>query len=222
MRLSGLVIATILLVSATLVLAQHTSGGGSSSGGSSHGGYSGGSSASSASSHTPSASGSHVGSTGAASSHLSSPSKSPSIKANASPEEKSSRSFLHPFRKPKPVATAAFKRPPSCLKGPCPVCPPGESRNGTGACGPPVVANNMCRAGQSWNGFACGTQYWFNDCRAFADQLAAQERQQRGRNDPGQSLRHQLLQNQYEQCMKRFGLRPFGYAFNDALPLDIP
>jgi len=85
-----------------------------------------------------------------------------------------------------------------------------------------VVANNMCRAGQSWNGFACGTQYWFNDCRALADQLAAQERQMRGQNDPGQSLRHQLLQNQYEQCLKRFSLLPFGYAFNDARLLDVP
>jgi len=219
MRLSGLVIAAILLVSATL-LAQHSSGGGSSSGGSSHGGYSGGSSASSASSHTSSASASHVGSTGAAASHLSSSSKSPSIKANAAPEKKSSRSFLHPFRKP--VQSAEFKRPAPCRKGPCPICPPGESRNGNGACGPPVVASNVCRAGQTWNGFACGTQYWFNDCRALADQLAAQERQMRGQNDPGQSLRHQLLQNQYEQCLKRFSLRPFGYAFNDALPLDIP
>jgi len=85
-----------------------------------------------------------------------------------------------------------------------------------------VVASNVCRSGQSWNGFACGTQYWFNDCRALADQLAAQERQMRGQNDPGQSLRHQLLQNQYEQCLKRFSLLPFGYAFNDARPLDVP
>jgi len=218
-RLSNLVIAAILLVSATL-LAQHSSGGGSSSGGSSHGGYSGGSSASSASSHTSSASASHVGSTGASASHTASFPKSSTAKASAAPEKKSSRSFLHPFRKP--VQRTEFKRPAPCLKGRCPVCPPGESRNGTGTCGPPVVASNLCRAGQSWNGFACGTQYWFNDCRALADQLAVQERRMRVHNDPGDSLRHQLLQNQYEQCLKRFSLQPFGYAFNDARLLDIP
>jgi hypothetical protein len=221
MRLSGLVIATILLVSAAL-LAQHSSGGGSSSGGSSHGGYSGGSSASSASSHTSIASASHIGSTSAASRQPSSFSKSPPANEKASPEKKNSRSFLHPFRKPQPVQSAGFNRPAPCLKGKCPVCPPGESRRGTGACGPPVVANNMCRPGQSWNGFACGTQYWVSDCRTLADQLAAQERQMRGQNNPGQSLRHQLLQNQYEQCLKRYSFQPFGYAFNDARLLDIP
>ncbi len=150
--------------------------------------------------------------------------KSPaSVKPSLKPEKKSFVSFLrHPFKKSKPVATARFKRPP-CRKEPCAVCPPGESRNGRGACGPSVVAGNVCQGGQSWNGFACGTQYWFNDCRDLANQLAAQERQMRGQNDPGQSLRHQLLQNQYEQCLRHFSLEPFGgYAFNDVQLLDVP
>ncbi len=215
MRLSGLVIATILLVSATLVLAQHASGGGSSSGGSSHSGYSGGgSSASSTSSHTFNASASHVGSTGASASHTASFPKSSTAKASAAPEKKSSRSVLHPFRKP--VQTAEFKRPAPCLKGRCPVCPPGESRNGTGAC---VPANNVCATGQSWNGLTCSAQYWYNDCADLAGQLAAYRRQMRGRNDPGQALFYRLLQQQYESCMARYGSRMLSDAFLfDTLP----
>lgn len=205
MRLSGLVIAAILLASVTL-LAQHSSGGGSSSGGSSHGGYSGGgSSASSASGHTSSASASHIVSTSAASRQPSSFSKSPPANEKASPEKKNSRSFLHPFRKPQPVQSVGSKRPAPCLKGKCPVCPPGGSRNGTGACGLSVVANNMCRGGQSWNGFACSTQYWFNDCSALANQLAAQQRRMRGQSDPGQALVYRLLRQQYESCLARYG-----------------
>ena len=216
MRLSRLVVAAVLLVSATL-LGQHTSGaGGSSSGGSSsgasHSSYSGGSS-SSASSHNSSSSASHVASTGAAASRL-----SPSTKENAAPEKKGFFSSLrHPFRKP--VRRAEFRRPVRCLKEPCAVCPPGKSSNGKGAC---VLASNVCPTGQFWNGFACGTQYWFNDCRALADQLAAERQQIRGRNDPGQSLRHRRLQEQYEDCLMRSRL-PFGaYAFNDARLLDTP
>jgi hypothetical protein len=233
MRLSGLVVAAILLVSATLS-AQHTSGtGGSSSGssssssssshesassssasssgssnsGASHGSYSGGSSSSGSSSgshssgssssasshgsaggssatssHNSSSSASHLASTGAAS-HPSvqplrstgehavrepktpveigkrnpSPStKLPTPKATAPPEKKRFFSFLrHPFRKPEPVQTAKFKRPVPCRKGPCPVCPPGESRNGKGVC-VAVVASNQCQPGESWNVGASG------------------------------------------------------------------
>ncbi len=215
MRLSGLVIATILWVSASL-LAQHSSAGGSSSGGSSHGGYSGGSSVSSASSHTSSASASHVGITSATSRQPSSFSKSPPANGKPSPEKKSSRSFLHLFRKPQPVQSAGLKRPTPCLKGKCPVCPPGEARGGSGAC---VVANNMCAAGQSWNGFACSTQYWFNDCSALASQLAAQQRRMRGQSDPGQALMYRLLRQQYESCLARYGSHTFSDAFLfDTLP----
>jgi len=224
MRLSGLVVAAVLFAPAAL-LAQHSSGGsGSSSGGSSsgasHSSYSGGSSssASSAGSHSSSSSASHIASTGAAASRLSPSAKLPSTKENAAPEKKGFFSSLrHPFRKP--VRRAEFRRPVRCLKEPCAVCPPGKSSNGKGAC---VLASNGCPTGQFWNGFACGTQYWFNDCRALADQLAAERQQIRGRNDPGQSLRHRRLQGQYEDCLMRSRL-PFGaYAFNDARLLDTP
>ena len=82
-------------------------------------------------------------------------SKLPPSQANAPPEKKSFFSRLrHPF-KPKPVKTAEFKRPPPCRKEPCAVCPPGESRNGKGACMAPVVAITQCQPGQTWNGGAC-------------------------------------------------------------------
>jgi hypothetical protein len=53
------------------------------------------------------------------------------------------------------------------------------------------------------------------------DQLAAQKQQMRGQ-DPGQSLRYQLLRNQYDECVRRFGLAPFSsaYAFNSPFRLD--
>lgn len=220
MRLSGLVVASILLVSATL-LAQHSSGAGGSSSGASHSSYSGGSNASvsSASSHNSSGSASHVASTGAGTSHPSPSTKLSSTKENAAPEKKSSRSFLHPFRKPKPVQSAEFKRPAPCLKGPCAVCPPGESRSGKGAC---MVASNVCSPGQSWNGFACGLPYRFNDCGALADQLAAQQRQMRGQSDAGQVLVYRLLRQQYESCLARPGSRSYGSASLFDTLLDTP
>jgi len=220
MRLSGLVIVSILSVSATL-LAQHTSSGtassasfsGSSSAGASHSSYSGGSgsSANSASSHNSTSSASHVGTAAAASS----PSKSTKLSAgnaNANQEKKAVRSFWHPFRKP--VQSAQFKRPVPCLKEPCPVCPPGESRRG-GAC---VVASNVCPSG--WNSFACSSQYLrFNDCRALMSQWVAQDQHMRGVNaDLGQGLVNQLLKDRYEQC-RLFGLPP--HVFDDARLADI-
>ena len=212
MRLSGLVVAAILFVSAAL-LAQHPSGASGSSTGGSHSSSSGGSSSSSsASSHNSRSSASHVAGTGVAASHLPSSSKLPSAKVNAMPEKQGFRSFLrHPFKRPSPVQTAEFKRPP-CRKEPCAVCPPGESRNGNGAC---VVASNVCSTGQFWNGLACGsTQYRFNDdCRALLDELAAQQRQMRGQNDPGQSLRYQSLRQQYEQCLERSRFHGYSSAF---------
>jgi hypothetical protein len=221
MRLSGLVVAAILLISATLP-AQHSSGaGGGSSSGGSHGSYSGGSSSggsvSSASSHAFSSSASHAGSASTVS--QSSSTKSPSSrlsssKENAAPEKQSSRSFFHPFRKAKPVQNAEFKTPVPCLKAPCGVCPRGQSRNG--AC---ALTSNACSAGQSWNGFSCGV---FNNCNMLAEQLVDQRRQMQSQSDYGQSLRYRLLQNQYDECMMRSRL-PFGaYAFNNALLFDTP
>jgi hypothetical protein len=142
-----------------------------------------------------------------------------STKENAAPEKKSSRSFLHPFRKPKPVQSAEFKRPAPCLKGPCAVCPPGESRSGKGAC---MLASNVCSSGQSWNGFACGLRYRFNDCTALADQLAAQQRQMRGQSDAGQVLVYRLLRQQYESCWARPGSRSYGSASLFDTLLDTP
>jgi hypothetical protein len=218
MRLSGLVFSAILLVSATL-FAQHTSAGGGSAsfGGSSgsaasHGSYSGGSSssASSASSHSSSSSSaSHLASTSATSPHSSPSSKLSSSKGNASPEKKSSRSSFHPFRKPKPVESAEFRRPVPCLRGPCTVCPPGESRSGKGAC---VVTTSVCPSAQSWNG-ACGFPYGFNDCSALAERLAAERRHMLGQSDPGQALLYRLLLQQYESCVARYGSHVYSSAF---------
>jgi hypothetical protein len=211
MRLSGLFVAAILLVSATL-LAQHSSGGGGASSGGSHGGYSGGSSssASSAGSHSFTGSGSHVASTGA-SSHQSSSSKSSFTKVNAAPEEKG-KSFWHPFRKP--VQSAELKRAAPCFRGSCAVCSRGQSRNGNGAC---VAASNVCSAGQY---YSCGG---YNDCGALAQQLSEQRRQMQSQSDFGQNLRYRRLQDQYEQCLRQFSSGRFGaYAFNDALLLDTP
>jgi len=223
MRLSGLVVAAILFVSATL-LAQHSSGAGGSSSGGSHSSSSGGSS-SSASSHISSSPVSHVAGTGAAASHLSPSSKLPSTKlpsakVNAAPEKQGFRSFLrHPFKKSAPVQTAEFKRRP-CRKEPCAVCPPGESSNG-GAC---ALPSNMCLTGQTWNGFACGgTRYRFNDdCRVLAEQLAEQQRQMRGQDDPGQSLRYQSLRQQYEQCLERSRFHGYSSASLFDAPLIGP
>jgi hypothetical protein len=58
----------------------------------------------------------------------------------------------------------------------------------------------------------------FHDCSSLARQLEAQRRQMRGRNDPGQSLIYQTLLSQYQQCMARYGLQPFGsFAFNERM-----
>jgi hypothetical protein len=213
MRLSGFVVPAILLVSVAL-LAQHSSGGGGSSSGGSHSSSGGSSSsASSASSHSFSGSASHVGSTSAPASHSSS-SKSPSTKANASAEKKSSRSFSHPFKKSKPVQSAEFKRPVPCLKGRCAGCPRGQSRNGYGAC---AVASNVCSSGQY---FSCGR---FGDCNALAQELAELKRQMQSQSDYGQSLRYRALQEQYEQCLRRFSSGRFGaYAFDNAFLFDTP
>jgi len=217
MRLSGLVVAAILFVSATL-LAQHSSGAGGSSSGGSHSSSSGGSS-SSASSHNSSSPASHVARTGTAASHSLPSAKLPSSTVSAAPEKKGFRAFLrHPFKKSVPVQTAEFKRRP-CRKEPCAVCPPGGSSNG-GAC---ALPSNVCSTGQVWNGFACGTQYRFNDdCRALLDQLVAQQQQMRGQNDPGQSLRYQSLRQQYEQCLERSRFHGYSSASLFDAPLIGP
>jgi hypothetical protein len=239
MRLSGIVIAVLVCFS-TILPAQHSSAAGgsssnvssasgsshSSSGSSgsisgssfSHAGRGGESGVSLGAGRTSSAGGSSgkAGSTavrsinGGANENGIAHHKSPS---SLKPEKKSFVTFLkHPFKKPKSVADN--KRPP-CRKEPCPVCPPGESRQGKGACGP-VFANNFCGAGQLWNGFTCG-QTWWEDCQALAHELAAERQQMQGQVDPFQSLRYQRLQEQYDQCRARFGGNPF-----NAILLDTP
>jgi hypothetical protein len=198
MRLSGLVVAAILLVSATLV-AQHSSGtggsssGGSSSGGSSHSSSSSGSYSSSGSSHLNSSSSSGrtdrgtAGSSGHGRSSNDSARPGSNVRTHVSessssvkPEKKSFFSFLR-HRKPTPKSSLKTEaRPPiRCKKGEnCMACAAGGYRNAAGKC---VLQAQVfsCSQGQVWNGFACGARYFMNDCSALAAQLAQQERQTR-------------------------------------------
>ncbi len=188
MRLSGLVVAALLFVSATL-LAQHSSGGGgSSSGGSSHGSSSSGISSSSGSSHVSS---SHVSSPGGSgSSHgsgrVSSSARAgsnarthtPKSSSSAKPEKKGFFSFLrHRKPAPKPSLEAEANRPVRCKKGENCTCLAGGTRNAAGTCF--SQAQVLCSAGLVWNGFGCGARYFVNDCSALAARLAQQERQMR-------------------------------------------
>jgi hypothetical protein len=213
MRLSGLAVAAVLVVS-TFLFAQHSSGG--SSGGGGHA-ASGGSSASYSAPSMSSAS--HVGGTSTmAHSSPSSSSKTVSSK-DASVEQRSSRSFFHPFRKPVPVKPAEFSTRVVCLKAPCAVCPSGQARGWKGGC---YTQANACQAGQSWNGFTCGVQGFLDDCTNLAQELARQKQLMRSQNDYGQGLRYQWLMNRYQQCLMH-SRSAFGpYALNRALLLDTP
>ena len=227
MRLSGLVIAVILICSTTL-LAQHSSGGGgSSSGGSSHSSSSSsGSFSSSGSSHVSSVGGSHSGGASSSTRGGSAPhdsAKNDSAKklnvrargpesASLKAEKKGLFSFLrHHKAAPNRSLEAATKQFFRCKKGENCTCIGRGSRNH--ACGSPVQSS--CLAGQTWNGLGCGTPYWLNNCRALAQQLEAERLEMQGQVDPGQDLRYQRLQEQYDQCMRRFGADPFSaYLFD--------
>jgi len=228
MRLSGLVIAVILICSTTL-LAQHSSGGGgSSSGGSSHSSSSSsGSFSSSGSSHVSSVGGSHSGGASSSTRGGSAPhdsAKNDSAKnglnvrargpesASLKAEKKGLFSFLrHHKAAPNRSLEAATKQFFRCKKGENCTCFGRGSRNH--ACGSPVQSS--CLAGQTWNGLGCGTPYWLNNCRALAQQLEAERLEMQGQVDPGQDLRYQRLQEQYDQCMRRFGADPFSaYLFD--------
>jgi hypothetical protein len=239
MRLSSLVIAAVLVCSLSL-FAQHSAGGGGSfSGGHSGGGFSsgggssssshsgsvGGSSSSSRSSGGVSSSSGRGGSGGTGSSHTSSglsfsarPSGSvrspertglnirPNLlmprgneKIEEKPEKKGIFSFLH---HKKPVDEGAT------FINPRPHCRPGQQ----------CFVRARCRTTSAWNASYCGGLYdqydWFNACRSLADQLARQREQMRTTNDAGASLRYQMLENQYRQCMMRDGRQPFSsYVF---------
>ncbi len=225
MRLSGVVVAAILVIS-TALLAQHSSGGGgSSTGGSSHGGsgFSGGSS-SSGSSHVSSGGGSHSGSVSSSATARGNSARHDSAKnglnvrvpgsesASLKEEKKGFFSFLGHHKAARntslEAATKLFFR---CKKGENCGCFGRGSRTGT--CGSPVQSS--CSAGQSWNGLGCGTPYWLNNCNALAQQLEAERQTMQGHVDPGQNLRYQRLQEQYDQCMRRFGVNPFSaYLFD--------
>lgn len=230
MRLSALVVVAILLSPAS-VLAQR--GGGSHSGG----GFSG--SATSSSSHGSSSSaGSSRGSGIASSSSFSSNSvgsarsssersssfserspkdpastglnirpnllKAPvSEKLEEQPEKKGFFSFLH-HKKPEPVLATRTNPPFHCKKGQ--------------SCRIPI--RPACQTGRVWNSSSC-LQYdqysWFDACRSLADQMAAERERMRLGGDPGASLRYRMMQNQYGQCVARYGAEPFSsYLFSDA------
>lgn len=225
MRLSGFLFAAVLVVSVAL-LSQHSLGGspssgGASAGGASHSGSSGGSSGSSSmgsarmGSSIRSSSISSASHGGSAS--PSSPSSSKPSSFKPSPAKESGRSFWHPFKKATPLRSAAFPSQLRCRKQPCGFCPPGQSRNSGGACIAPRTY--ACAVGQYWNGSSCW-QYQFGDCSELARRLAEERLNMQGQNDPGGSLRYQLLRNQYEQCLRR-GRGAFGsYALNDGLLND--
>jgi hypothetical protein len=177
MRLSGLVVAFLLLVS-PLLFAQHSSGGGSSSGGSSGGssssggshGYSGGSSSASSSSGGHSSGGSAssgghssgsrgTGGTASRASGAGSTARQPignnaRVQGGNVAEHRGFFAFLrHPFRKPEPTTmlkTAAVDLVPPVCKGKACVCPPGVAgKNGGCTSGVTSVVSNQYRRCQS-------------------------------------------------------------------------
>ncbi len=122
-------------------------------------------------------------------------------KADAQPEKKGFFSFLH-HKKPAPGLASLTNPPSRCKKGQsCRIRP-------------------ACQTGRAWNSSSCAQydQYsWFDACRSLADRLAAERERMRLGGDPGASLRYQMMQNQYRQCMARYGAEPFSsYLFSDA------
>jgi hypothetical protein len=241
MRLSVLVIAATLLVSASLPAQR---GGGASSGGSHSGGGN-----SAASSHSGSS-----GSAGSSRGSVSSPSVSSGIRSSSSSagRERSSsvrssseRSSSRSERSPKDPASTGLNIRPNLLKSPVSekleekpekkgvfsflhhkkpahepealINPRLHCKRGQ-SCGAPV--RSICQTGRVWNSSSCAQydQYsWFNACRSLADQLALERERMRMSNDTGESVRYQMMLNQYHQCMSRYGAEPFSsYLFSDA------
>jgi len=177
MRLSGLLVVSILLCSA-VAFAQHGGGGGGS-----HGSSSGGSSFAS------SAGFSHGTST--VSSHSVGTTRISSAKTSAKSERKA-------------VANVIVKKPIGCLGG--------GTRNAFGGCTPtPKIAS--CSSGV-WNGYSCGAEGWFNDCRQLADQVSLQQRQL-NRNGIRDGLRFRLLEDQYDYCQRAFRGTLFGLGLEE-------
>jgi hypothetical protein len=218
MRLSGLFLASILLIS--LSFAQHSSGGGASSASSSHGSYSGGSSSAGASRATSMGS-SRSGSSSSGASSAGSNQRGRSVNGSAVKAPDHSLSSLFHHKKPEPTPTPVTQRMfvLRCRRGSnCGICP-GGSRNGFGQC---VYPTQSCVAGQVWNGLGCGSAYYLSSCNNLAQQLASMDRWQ-NKNDPSWAWRRQLLLNQYQQCVMRYGANPFGvYALNGMSLFDVP
>jgi hypothetical protein len=245
MRLSALVIAVFLVISITL-LAEYSwgAGGNSSTGASSSGGHSGGgSSGGGFSSAARSGGSSHAGS-GSPGSTRGSISSSSSRRSNSSTAGLGGSSLLA-GRSPKDPASTGLNIRPNLLKAPVsekldeqpekkglfsflhhkkPAPEPATFTNPRHHCktgqictGPVPVS---CQTGRFWKTSSCAQydQYsWFGACRALADELTTEQERMRLDNDPGESLRYQMLLNQYRQCMGRFGGAPFSsYLFSDA------
>ena len=247
MRLSSLVIATVLLFSVVL-FAQHSSGGSgggsSSSGGHSGGGLSGGGS-SGGGFHGGSSGGGGSRGGGASSSSSSGRSNSGSGgSARGSSEGFSERSFS--VRSFKDSTRTGLNVRPGLLKPPVnekvEAKPekkslfaflhrkkPAPARvsfiNPRPRCkwGHNCVVQPVCPVNSGWYWLSyCGAQYdqyyWGNTCQALADQVAAERERMRTTADAGASLRYQMLMDQYHQCMRRYGTQPFSsYLFMSEL-----
>ena len=251
---------------------SHGGGGGSSSSGGSGGSHSSGGSGSSSSAHNSGGSSSHGssehGSSGNGSSahsssahgsiatptstHLGVNNSRPvntGARRTEMPEKRGFFGFLrHPFRRqppnpqPQPKPVADLRRPVPCLRGPCAVCPPGQSH--AGGCGGTFYIRHErvhCTSGEIWTGGACLLQTQFVDsCNALRRTLQRQEQRMRAAESQQQNAcaasssqacidsassaqseaaLYRSLQQQYQRCMQRsLSSQPFaafglrGYA----------
>jgi len=114
----------------------------------------------------------------------------------AQPEKRGFFSFLrNPFRKPEPKPKPKPKPKPEptpepkpaepdlhvvCKRGPCPVCPPGQSAGKNGRCATntvqPIIASTQCQPGETWNGGGCVRTEQCAIFRSRADLLTAEAR----------------------------------------------
>jgi hypothetical protein len=202
MRLSGFVVAAILLASVNL-LAQHSSGGGSSSGGS----------------HASSASGS--GSFHSSGSAPSSSARTGQATTGSTARTHAPASIVKPEKKGFFSSLLHKKEPPKSS-----FCGVGGSRSASGACLFPAQAHS-CQKGQVWtgfgNGYGCSQPYqFFNDCSALANELAAEQLRMRGQSDPGAALFYRLRLQQYESCLARGRGAYDSWAYNSVFLFDAP
>ncbi len=154
MRFSGLAVAVILLFS-SVVFAQHSSdrlSASSQSSSSGVGSSSGGSATFSARSGSSAFHSSHQPSGSNAAPAIREPGVA---RVPSQPEKRAFFSFLrHPFKKPQPKTEADLQRRICAKKGPCPVCPVGQTAGKNGACVPSTQAL-LCRTGEYWNNGGC-------------------------------------------------------------------